>query len=520
MFELSAVTCQAIPLSFHDRFNLTGPLGVSSTISKALKYALFASASMFSAHPELHANTSDPSLKQRLEVAKRFASISLQHLNHSLVLHNLEEVPDFFTSSDDFLTEPLEDSSVSDLCRTMLCLAHFSYGIGVKTVAEKIIHDLVKMSNLFGLFQPANCSRPLWSVDSLVFRIPADRLVPPPKSNSEEHERFCLFASILIFDSYHSMESGLFALDESAYSDLCRGWLNCENIEPQESGKIMTVRASVNTIWEHQADSSLYDIVAKHCFQDLLPSSTATKFNSFIWICDILRKILRSVRSRIPVFETNEFPGNHPDPVYPPVATREFTAKGLHDSLLGWYFQLPQDSKPFPSLEMFVNGVPPMIPGFVLWKFSAPALEGSLLFLCSFCYLHMSFLDSQSSFRLEYALHISGNSSPQPLYSSRQVLIICLRALAYILKELWNNNTTLPSPIQYWSIQPLELFVISSSALLAARIPPFADSLYQELCQLVREIVMPHLEKLSQIWPIASHYQGKLKSLVELTQIS
>ena len=220
---------------------------------------------------------------------------------------------------------------------------------------------------------------------------------------------------------------------------------------------------------------------------DLQPNSTSSTFNYVVWICVILRRILRVVRSRVPISKSEEAQEfwqtvlkEHPSGVKEsfmklPIDTCTLE---LHNSLLVWFSHLPERARPFTSLEQFAN---PFSLNFddanLAWIYAAPAVEGTLLFLCSFCYLHMGSLDNLDSANKLYILGAPRYAElkllPRAnLYSSRQVILVVLRALAFILTRLKSSNPTssYPSPVQYWSIQPLELFIIASSGLLATRV--------------------------------------------------
>ncbi len=107
-------------------------------------------------------------------------------------------------------------------------------------------------------------------------------------------------------------------------------------------------------------------------------------------------------------------------------------------------------------------------------------------------------------------------------YTSRQVVMSTLRALAYLLKQLksfdLHNSYSKPSPIQYWSIQPLELFIISTGGLLASRVPPYDEATFNEATLIVTTLVLPTLEKFCSIWPMAYDYKTKLATLLASLQ--
>jgi hypothetical protein len=210
---------------------------------------------------------------------------------------------------------------------------------------------------------------------------------------------------------------------------------------------------------------------------------------------------------------------------------RNISFVSLHDSLLSWFANLPDRARAFPSLEIFTvwKDSYPETDQFVIWMASAPALEGTLLFLLSFSYLHIGSLDSMNSNLLQYRLYAprysdySSTIELPNLYSSRQVLLMTLRALCFLLRKnsgsTINNPADIPSPIQYWAVQPLEMFIIASSGLLSTRVNPFVERDFVEAVTLVNQYVLPSLTKLCKVWPVANHYKSKLESLLANLQI-
>lgn len=407
------------------------------------------------------------------------------------------------------------------------------------------------MSNILGLFtqvtkQPVQKS--LWSVDSLIFRVPTDSYVSPPQSVEEEQERFHLWASCLVFDTYCSMESGNeFALDERLYPEFVAGWRPKELTEAANPPSGPKTRAA-DTVWQDGPYADMFDIVAGVCLTDLYPHSTSSTFNYIVWICVILRRIMRVARSRIPVHHLNEEWWKETLDSFPDGVGQSFMQlprnadyATLHNSLIVWFSNLPDDARAFSSLEIFADRFPDDSAGydFYKWSFAAPALEGTLLFLSSFAYLHVGSLDSSSShdalyplFAPRYTVMKNLKSASTTLYSSRTVLLACLRAVCFLLKRLMDreraasansnrsadSSSSIPSPVQYWSIQPLELFVIASTGLLATRVAPVNKNYYDEALDLVVKFIIPTLDRFCRIWPIGTHYKSKLQSLIDLTK--
>jgi hypothetical protein len=373
----------------------------------------------------------------------------------------------------------------------------------------------------------------MWSVDSLVFRTTVDKPSMIPVDAPEEQERFLLWASCLVFDTYTCMESGhLFALNEQLYPDFCAGWRpRSFDKQIQPPGRVPT--KAVNTVWENGPYAQMFDRVSDLCTYDLFPHATSSTFNYVVWICVIMRRILRVVRSRVSLVnnETNELWWKetlfvHPSSIkhaFMPTS-RDTTPETLHDSLILWYANLPDRARAFASLEVFANPHATPESDDFYWSYAAPSVEGTFLFLSSFCYLHMGSLDHPESsklFRLSSPRYADFSSLPQTIerYSSRQVLLTCLRALGFMLCKLLAHEQPLlpseiPSPVQYWAIQPLELFIIASAGLLSTRVSPFKELEYMEAIGIVNSFILPTLHKYCKIWPMGIHYKTKLETLL------
>jgi hypothetical protein len=64
------------------------------------------------------------------------------------------------------------------------------------------IDDVIHITDILGVFVMMNGNNSnvsLWSVDSLVFRVPIDGISLAPQNVVEEQERFTLWASCLVF---------------------------------------------------------------------------------------------------------------------------------------------------------------------------------------------------------------------------------------------------------------------------------------------------------------------------------
>jgi hypothetical protein len=403
-----------------------------------------------------------------------------------------------------------------------------------------MIEEACYIGDLLGVFafKTGPRPKPMWSVDSLVFRTTVDLPSMVPHNAAEEQERFLLWASCLVFDTYCSMESGHgFALNEQLYPDFCAGW-RPRSFDKQIQPPGRNPTKAMNTIWENGPYAQMFDRVSDFCTYDLYPHATSSTFNYVVWICVILRRILRVVRSRTPLVSSEgddiwwkETLFVHPCSIkhaFMPI-DRATTPETLHDSLILWYANLPDRARAFSSLEVF--GTPHANPESddLYWSYAAPAIEGTLLFLSSFCYLHMGSLDhpeSSNLFRLSSTRYGDFSSLSQTMerYSSRQVLLACLRALGFMLRRLLAHEQPLlpsdiPSPVQYWAIQPLELFIIASAGLLATRVSPFKEQEYNEALGIVNLFVLPTLQKYCKVWPMGIHYKTKLETLLTNVQV-
>jgi hypothetical protein len=138
LFQLVSIVLQAVPLKAQDKRDIVSPTGIPPTMNSCLKNALFASACMFSTHPSLYSSGS--SLKNRIDVARGYASKAIQHLNFALMNQHFAPIPDTFSRPNDpLLHMPYESFETTDMIRSMLSLAHISYGIGEGGTAIKLI---------------------------------------------------------------------------------------------------------------------------------------------------------------------------------------------------------------------------------------------------------------------------------------------------------------------------------------------------------------------------------------------
>jgi hypothetical protein len=141
LFHLVSIVLQAVPLKATDKKDIVSPSGVPPMMNSCLKNALFASATMFSTHPLLFPNGSG--LKQRIDVAKGYASRAIQYVNFALMNRHLAPIPDTFSRPTDPIVHlTYENFEITDVMRSMLSLAHFSYGTGEGGTAIKLIRTV------------------------------------------------------------------------------------------------------------------------------------------------------------------------------------------------------------------------------------------------------------------------------------------------------------------------------------------------------------------------------------------
>ncbi|KAI8913623.1 hypothetical protein EDD86DRAFT_262814 [Gorgonomyces haynaldii] len=533
MFHLSYMFLQAIPLSFQDRMNLLSSTGTSATIAPALKDAMFATASIFSTHSLLYPFAEldgDRKLRSRIEMGKSFASRATKALNQTLELLSFERIPqvhDRFGTAMHTLV-PQSNMDVSDIVRTMLALAVFSYGVGLAChIAEKLNVFAPSMDQqLAGLFP--------WTVDDMVAHVPTQQArakKKAPADVAEQKERFLLWASCLIFDTYCSMDTGnSFAIDEREYPDYVSGWPSTMPDVPID--KMHKPTLARHTLWENTPHAYMFDKMSRSCLYSLYPQPSSSTFNFVVWLCVIVRRILRVVRSRVPMHtpENNsqrlnivdnwwaEQVQRHPPGIREAFAVlpRAITFTELHDALLDWHYHLPNAAKAFESLETFaLPNVSPDSTQYRVWGLNPPSVEGNMLCLVGFAYLHVPCLGGVHFRQQRYRLTRSSDRSSLATYSSAQVLMTSFRALVYMLRFLGapyhsQQSDGVPAPVQYWPIQPLEIFIISCSAIMASKSTEAQDTDASEVFTLLKQFVVPTLDALSLIWPIASHYRNKL----------
>jgi hypothetical protein len=143
LFHLSSIVLQAVPLAVRDKTRmLANGVGVIP-MNSALKNGMFATATIFSVHPMLNATESPYNLRQRIYLAKKYASTSLKYVNEWLQQLHFATVQNVFSQPDDAPTHLVSELvDVPDLIRSMLSLAHFSYGIGEGGTSMKLIRNL------------------------------------------------------------------------------------------------------------------------------------------------------------------------------------------------------------------------------------------------------------------------------------------------------------------------------------------------------------------------------------------
>ncbi|KAI8923460.1 hypothetical protein BC831DRAFT_470991 [Entophlyctis helioformis] len=396
-----------------------------------------------------------------------------------------------------------------------------------------------------------------------------------------------------------------------------------------------------HTLWENSPLAVMFDDVSEMSLTSMASNLFTGEFESEVQLTVIMRRILRYVRSREASLSV-AFSSSHFDrfpenlrAIYSTMQQSDDTAS-LHDSLLAWYSHYPARYCAFPSLEVFAIGVhQSSLDKFRDWAYNLYVVESILTFLSAFSYLHLPLISSPDADRKMYRLscppHASASASGTPgddhqlhgdgtagsanvstasghggkraqgqfrangdapisantpiggeehLWSSRQVLLACFRALTYMIQRLYTPTTPLQSPFQAgvyegerlafcqrqplsidtpspalcWTIHSVNVYIVSSAALMAVRsnssssnsgpgsgggsggisanagigIQPaptgtgrvsdeeqLQSSQYEAVTRLIKTLVLPSLERIGKVWPMAQLYQFKLATLLK-----
>ncbi|XJO78796.1 hypothetical protein BDV3_003181 [Batrachochytrium dendrobatidis] len=483
------------------------------------------------------------------------------------------------TSEDGTPVEPLDDC---DAVRTMLILATISFGLGDGGDSMQLVADAYRLAQKAKIYEASllhnesvKRKHPL-TVDSLVISVPRMVTTKPTIQKllpADKFDRRVLWGSCLILDTYCAMASGYQSgIDEGDYPGLVAAFGYADLLPylkvPDNTRQTFSQlgKLAENTIWEGTPLAVMFDDVTEMSRTSMLINSVTGEFESLIHLTFIMRRIMRYVRSHM-TCPAVEFCHPSTNPISKPMETPSVSSKldtgdiaALHNSLLEWYNEFPDRFRAFPSLESFARGVhPSVLDHYHDWTYNIYIVECLMTFLSAFSYLHLPLLTGPDSHVKLYRLSLStppkttsttlysdtNESKAQQLWSSQQVLLACFRALTYMIRRLYTPTTPsqspfcnrnydterlrfcqqqmipedTPSPALCWTIHSLNIYIISSAGLMAARScvngTDTPSTHLESIIRLMNALVLPSLERISKVWPMAQLYQFKLGTLLK-----
>ncbi|KAH6562693.1 hypothetical protein BASA50_003008 [Batrachochytrium salamandrivorans] len=421
--------------------------------------------------------------------------------------------------------------------------------------------------------QPLTVDSLVISVPRMVMANPKNLKLTP----LEKFDRRVLWGSCLILDTYCAMASGYQSgIDDGDYPGLVAAFEYTDLLphlkfqDPSSHKHPPQPPLAEHTIWENTPLAVMFDNVSEMSRTSMLINAVTGEFESLIHLTFIMRRIMRYVRSHMASPSVEFCPPNldqNPEKMQNtsniPQLSIGSTAS-LHNSLLEWYDGFPERFRAFPSLESFARGVHSAeLDQYRDWTYNIYIVECILTFLSAFSYLHLPLLTGPDAHVKLYRLRLSGKAhtsastsqnyiskeSPaddlQSLWSSQQVLLACFRALTYMIRRLYTPTTPsqspfrsqdydldrlqycqqqllpsdIPSPALCWTIHSLNIYIISSAGLMAGRSHINTNdgnaSHLESVVRLVNTLVLPSLERISKVWPMAQLYQYKLGTLLK-----
>ncbi|KAJ3258071.1 hypothetical protein HK103_004064 [Boothiomyces macroporosus] len=348
---------------------------------------------------------------------------------------------------------------------------------------------------------------------------PSTKPMIPKLSDVEIKERFTLWEECLAVDTFTSMASGnSFIMDETKFPDSFRSpaldftQVSYRFDHPLKFPRLCKPLAARNSIWCGGPMATAFDDIREMAAISALHYSAGIiKFR--LPMIRLIRRTLRYSRE-IASGATHRYPTDN--------------YQTLHVSLLQIFDELPPIFKPFNSLDLFVSNNNNVLINNV-WRSFISFNHDFLVYLCSFCYLHLPIVQANYKFPL--------NTMKMDLYSSTEILAIILRILVFIIKSMYTpvpvnqslfqsapntptNQTQQQSPHSsvlspgLATVQSaVTIFIISSSALLGARATNNAQ-LVLETEKLIDTWVYPALLRIGQVKPLGEKYLVKLKTLV------
>eukprot|EP00842_Homolaphlyctis_polyrhiza_P003052 jgi/Hompol1/3748/HPOL_003343-RA len=550
---------QVIPLSTRHALDILPPNRRVSSLPQALHDALVAYGAFFSGHPDLFTPLLDKTLtvlpqthaeknEARIRIARMYIMRARKALNASVVpagsTHVNEVNPDSQQTNED--GTPIETLDECDAVRVMLILATIYFGLGDGGDSMQLVADAYRLAQKAKIYEssllanPPSQAPPL-TVDTLVISVP--RVIPGKPiteklSIDEKFDRRVLWGSCLILDTYCAMASGYQSgIDEGDYPDLVATYsfadlLNRINVSSSSSsGRVMVPTLGKNTLWESTPFSVMFDDVAESSFSTLVVSPTTGEFESQLHLTFIMRRVLRYTRS-------------HPAPLGAPLGSKTSLSRFPED--LPWYANVPSRFRAFSSLEaLSENGPSEPSLEYNQWPFNSYIVESILTFLSAFSYLHLPLISSPDASTRKYRLSHDADKTSGAHWTSRQVLLVCFRALSQMIERLYTPTVPLqspfkpytydeeqlrvcqsqslpsetPSPSLCWTVHSLNIYIISSAGLLAMRAPDpgcaHSNDEFEFIVGRLNSFVLPSLERIGKVWPMAQLYQYKLVMLLK-----
>jgi hypothetical protein len=366
------------------------------------------------------------------------------------------------------------------------------------------------------------------TADDLVSIAPKELADPtkgiPALQEMERQERFALLAMCLIADTYASILQGTeFMMDESDIPHL--EFTGYDEQQPifNEIPRFQTPTLALFTIWQGTPLATMTDdVLEMHNVMTTLSSYVTFRSTGLLKTFRLYRQIIRFSRS-------NKFG----------ITLDQIALHGMsyHNQILQHLSDLPLYLLPFATLESFAPGaVPPELPKQSFARIVRDMYQLLMAYLSMMAYLHLPIAQSGLDVKFPLTYGRSGGS-----FSSKDVLFATVRALEYLLKISYQPilpsdsvfgeypypvdslrecfegpvDPTLPSPMFSCSTNVLLAYLVCSSALIASRTPPVNHAANSMLGDIVRVTIVPALERIGTMWPIAYIFTNKLKDVLQ-----
>jgi hypothetical protein len=468
-------------------------------LSYYLKKAVCFHSCFISTHPDLFPNNPNPTFNDRLQAAQNYA-IDPMHF--------------------EFMNQvnPMDNQQLCDDIRAVLvhCLTQFC--IGNSVYALELLHKAAQFLKQFGILNKRSLedhSNAAVTLDDFVSLeigdFPAVML-----TEQEKCERLSLLSLLLGIDTFGAIASGRgFIIDEGEFPEC--GFPNGSwNLYNKQKGPRKCVPDLAKyTIWEKTDFSPLVDEIREVCYSIFKGDANGTvEAQLELLLLRLIRRIIRYSRDQKFAKSTGQ---------------ERFVQMILHNSMLQYLAYSPAPITCFNSFKPFLFGTEGKLNEFEKYP-SDSIICNSMVFLSAFAYLH--FGTAMNSDDTKFSLDMGG----QCVYTSRDIIFALLRILSLILEacdrtihpkdssfghfqypsqdlqEAMGRPPNLPSPLFCMPIYALLAFVITSGTVAVFQRENSPQA--QEVYRIAKEVVLPSMLKIDQLWPSPENYSEKLKNML------